>query len=85
MLLCFALLLLFHNASEYETSTDQEASIAVAMFIVVILGSFVGIGFGIGGICQQKRKKILAVMGLVFNMVVLFSISALILIGIFIR
>jgi hypothetical protein len=52
---------------------------------VVCLGlliALVGLGLGIAGVCQSNRKKVFAVIGLIFNGLILLGGGLLALIGI---
>jgi hypothetical protein len=51
------------------------------MMFLGFCGNLAGLGFGITGVCQKNRKRILAVLGIVLNSLALFIFVLLMLIG----
>ena len=66
-------------------SVENEAAFMILglFFIIGILGHIVGIVLGIAGAAQKSRKKVFAVLGLVFNILALSFVALLIVIGTF--
>jgi hypothetical protein len=52
-----------------ELTQDRPAMLHIftAMIMAGFLGNIVGVVLGISGVCQKNRKKLFAVLGLVFN------------------
>lgn len=50
--------------------------------LLAMFGSLIGAGLGIGGCFQSNRKTIFAILGLVFNGMILLGIGLLMVIGI---
>jgi hypothetical protein len=72
----------FIGIASPETMYNESVMILIGLF--AILGLFVcltGIGLGIGGLFQKKRKKVFAALGLIFNVLVLFGVIFLIILG----
>jgi hypothetical protein len=51
-------------------------------FCFAILLAVMGIGLGIAGVCQKHRKTVFAILGLVFNGLIIVGVGCLALIGI---
>lgn len=75
-------------AGVMETSTPGGMDEKSAGAIIVGLGIFgllfldlVALGLGIGGLCQKERKKIMAILGTVFSVVILLGTLGLMVIG----
>ncbi len=84
----FAMLLLFGVAGYMEMSTpggiDENSAVTavVGLLLFALIGvHLVGTGLAIGSLTQKDRKKVFAVLGLVFNVLVIFGTVALMLIG----
>ncbi|RMF93532.1 MAG: hypothetical protein D6736_01645 [Nitrospinota bacterium] len=60
-----------------KTSADllaEDSSVTITIALLIILGlaaSLVGIGLGIAGIFHRNRRKIFAILGVIFNVVLL--------------
>lgn len=64
---------------------DEKSPEAVLLGLAVIGGLLVamlGIGLGIAGVCQHRRKKVFAVLGLVINAVVTLGVVLVMIVGI---
>ena len=75
-------------AGVIEVSTpggmNEESPQAVILGLLMIAGLFlamVGIGLGIAGLIQRECKKIFAILGLVFNLMIIFGVVGLFIIG----
>jgi len=82
------MMLIFGVAAFIEASTpggiDEESASAVLMGLLmfaVLALHLVGIGLAIGGLTQQERKKVLSVLGLIFNSLVILVTLVLLVIG----
>ncbi len=63
---------------------DESSPAAVGLGLVLIGGiafALVGVGLGIAGVAQKGRKKLFAVLGLVFNSLIVLGVAALMVIG----
>ncbi len=63
---------------------DRQSPIIRIVAVVLMLGflaNLTGLVLGITGIAKKNRKKVLAILGLVFNSIVLVAFIALIIIG----
>lgn len=63
---------------------NEKSASAIVVGGLMIFGVFIGIlglALGIAGLCQLRRNKVFAVLGVVFNGVVLLGASLLIVIG----
>jgi hypothetical protein len=83
-----AMLLLFGVAAYMEMSTPggMDENSASAVFVGLLLFAvmavhLVGAGLAIGGLVQKDRKRVFAVLGLVFNALVILGTLALMIIG----
>ena len=60
-----------------KTSADlltEDSSVTITIALLVILGlaaSLVGIGLGIAGVFQRNRRKVFALLGVLFNAVII--------------
>lgn len=69
-------------------SIDLPSSTLIALqaiglgFILGVLLSFVGLGLGVAGLIQRRRKKIFAVIGAVLNGLVVLGVVSLILLAV---
>lgn len=79
---------LFVVAGVIEVSTpggmDEESAAAIIIGLLIFLDFFillVAIGLGIGGLIQKERKRLFAILGLVFSIGILFTTMLLMLIG----
>lgn len=68
-----------------EIAGVSEDSGAVALLglgaILVIIINLVGLGLGIGGCFVKERKKLLSILGIIFNIVPMLILAILIMIG----
>jgi len=78
----------FVIAGVMEASTpggiDEDAPILalIGLFMLGLLGlEVVAFGLGIGGLCQPRRRKLFAILGMVFAAMGLLSTAALMIIG----
>lgn len=74
-ILAFFVVILFFAIDASETTAG--AGICGAAF-----ANLVGIGLGIAGVAQGDRKKVFAILGLVFNVLAILGVVGLMLIGI---
>ncbi len=51
------------------------------VILLAMLAAFIGMGLGIAGCVQQNRKKVLAILGLIFNSAIALGMGTLMLIG----
>jgi hypothetical protein len=61
-----------------------ESPLAIIAGLAMLGGlavTFLGAGLGIGGIFQRNRKRVFAVLGLVFNLMILVAFVGLIALG----
>lgn len=79
---------LFVVAGVIEVSTpggmDEKSAAAIIIGLLIFLDFFillVAIGLGIGGLIQKERKRLFAILGLVFSIGILFTTMLLMLIG----
>ena len=84
----FAMLLLFGVAGYLQISTpggmDEKSmtAILIGLMLFALIGAhLVGAGLAIGGLTQKDRKKVFAVLGLVFNVLVILCTLALMALG----
>ena len=75
-------------AGVVEASTpggmDENSPVAILLGLGLFGGlfaAFVGVVFGIAGVCQSDRRKVFAVLGLVFCSAVLLGVLGLMVIG----
>jgi hypothetical protein len=61
---------------------SPEAMLVGGALLVCLLGALVGAILGGVGLAQQRRKKIFAILGLCFNLLVLLGTGAIIVLGI---
>ncbi|MFG0263445.1 MAG: hypothetical protein ACF788_13720 [Novipirellula sp. JB048] len=74
----------FVEASTPE-GINEESALAVIMglSIFAMVGmNILGIGLGVAGVCQADRARLFAILGLVFNGVVILGVIALMAIGV---
>jgi hypothetical protein len=50
-----------------------EGAVVLSGMCLGVFSAVVGIGLGIGGLCQQHRRTVFAVLGLVFNALLLLA------------
>lgn len=79
---------LFAAAGVLETTTpggiDENSDVAIILGLALIggiLADMMGIGLGIAGLFQPRRKKIFAVLGIIIGALVLFGVVSLIALG----
>ncbi len=63
---------------------DEKSTIAVVLGLLLFLGfglCLVGIGLGVAGLIQKKRKKIFSILGLVFNLAVIIVVLGIMALG----
>ena len=66
---------------EFELSEPLLAAMGI-VFMLGIAASLAGLGFGVAGMLNKNRKKILPVLGAVFNCIILVFLAMLIAFGI---
>jgi hypothetical protein len=66
------------GALGHDGSSDAVVGL-IACFALFL--AMVGVGLGIAGVCQKRRKTVFAVLGLMFNGLILLSGGCLVLIG----
>jgi hypothetical protein len=67
-----------------RTELDEESPQAMVIglvFVLSLFGSFIGLGFGIGGLFQRDRKRVFTVLGLCGNALLLLGTAGLIALG----
>lgn len=76
------------NPEDLPPELREQAEQAAPLFLLVIAGflgapflTLVGLGFGIAGLIQQRRKRLFATLGTVLNGLALFLVVALFLLG----
>ncbi len=76
----------FDPADPQSIDPSDPAIIAIQIlglgFIVGVLSSFVGLGLGIAGMVQRRRKRLFAVIGAVLNGLVVLGVIALVVLSI---
>ena len=84
----FALMILIVIAGVMEASTpggiDEESPQVVILGLFILFSCFVGLvglALGLAGLCMKNRKKLFAVLGTVFTLVMVLLILALAAIG----
>jgi hypothetical protein len=81
-LLLFVLMVIDEVVSQ---GTTERSSVMLCIFATVIMaGGFaniVGVVLGITGLCQKNRKKLFAILGLVFNLAAIVMFGVLIVLG----
>jgi hypothetical protein len=63
---------------------DEKAPLTMALgcaILVGVLGNLAGLVLGIVGLCQQDRKKLFAILGVIFNGLAVAAVAALIVLG----
>ena len=63
---------------------DQESPEAAVLGLLVLLGlvlALAGVGLGVGGLLQPRRKRVFAVLGLVFNGLIVLLLAVLFVLG----
>jgi hypothetical protein len=80
--------ILFAIAGVLETTTpggiDENSPATILLGLALVGGLLVnvlGIGLGIGGLCQRYRRKLFAVLGVVLGSVALLGVLLLMIIG----
>lgn len=73
------------NPEDLSPELQEQAEQATPLILLSTLGLFgvpllllVGLGLGIGGLIQQRRKRLFAVLGTVLNGLTLFAAVALV-------
>lgn len=71
-----------------ETTTagglDEDSPAAGLLGLGMIIGlllALVGLGLGIGGLCQGRRTKVLAIVGVVINSILVVGVLLLVMVG----
>ena len=65
---------------------NSPAAIVVGLMLIGLVGlHLLGMGLGLAGVCQARRKKVFAVLGLMFNLLVVGGIVGLMLIGLAVK
>lgn len=80
--------LIIGGAGVLEASTpggmDEDSPLVVLIGFAVIgclLANLVGLGLGIAGMIQRRRKKLFAILGAIFNGLVVLVVLAVIVLG----
>lgn len=60
---------------------SAEAIILGLFLIAFLILDFIGIGLGIGGLCQKNRNKIFAVLGVIFTALTILLTLAIMIVG----
>lgn len=63
---------------------DEKSAAAVGLGLMLIGGvvvSLIGVGLGIAGVAQKGRKRVFAVLGLVFNGIIAIGVLGIMLLG----
>lgn len=71
-------------AMKNPDTLSQPGGASVVIGMLILMGfflCFVGIGLGIAGLVQKDRKKIFALLGLIFNSAVFIGVAAMIIMG----
>lgn len=71
--------------STTEGGVDENSPEAMLLGLSVLGGmmlNFVGIGLGIGGLCQSNRSKIFPALGVCLGIVVIFGVVSVIVLGV---
>lgn len=67
------------------SSFDETSPLAVVLGAIIILSfvlSLLGLGLGIAGVCSRNKKKIFAILGVIFNLVFIITVTVLFIFGI---
>ncbi len=76
----------FDPADPQSVDMSDTAIIALQFvglgFIVGVLLSFVGLGLGLAGVIQRRRKRLFAVIGAVLNGLVVLGVLSLVVLGV---
>ncbi len=76
----------FDPADPQSVDLSDPAVIALQVvglgFIVGVLLSFVGLGLGLAGVIQRRRKRLFAVIGAVLNGLVVLGVLSLVVLGV---
>ncbi len=76
----------FDPADPQSVDLSDPAIIALQVvglgFIVGVLLSFVGLGLGLAGVIQRRRKRLFAVIGAVLNGLVVLGVLSLVVLGV---
>jgi magnesium-transporting ATPase (P-type) len=71
-------------AMKNPDALSQPGGAAVVIGMLILIGfflCFVGIGLGIAGLVQKDRKKIFALLGLIFNSAIFIGVAILMIVG----
>lgn len=71
-------------ASAMLVTTNPESAAMVVVGLLLLAGiifALVGIGLGIGGLVQKKRKKVFSIIGLILNAFTFIAVVGLMIIG----
>lgn len=75
-------------ATSKPGTITPEAPIAIILGLVMLAGlaaAFLGAGLGVGGLFHKNRRRIFAVLGLVFNVMILAAFMGLMAIGLAVK
>jgi ABC-type polysaccharide/polyol phosphate export permease len=73
-----------HSAGQSHTAFNEDSPEAVVVglvFVLALVGAFIGLGLGIGGLFQSDRKRVFAILGLCLNLLILLGVGALMLLS----
>jgi hypothetical protein len=77
--LAFIVAVVIGIVSEYSPARDNPFFMAAVIGFVLAWGAaFVGTGFGIAGLLTKNRKKTYAIVGLIINLLIVFSVVLII-------
>ncbi len=83
MLVTFLGILLYAGInSDLIAYNDTAAGVLGLIFIIAFLATLVGIGLAIAGITIPNKRKVFAILGLCFNVLIVLAMVLTIIIGI---
>jgi hypothetical protein len=71
------------NSPQIDPESAAFGALALVGFgiLACLLVNLVGLGLGVAGVIQRRRKKLFAILGLVFNGLVLLGVIVLVVAG----
>jgi len=80
--LLMAMLVVIEKSTPGGIDEKSVGAVVTGLFILAMLiGDFVALGLGIGGLIQKERKKIFAILGTTFSAATIAGMIFLIIIG----